>query len=355
MSDRNKITAALGDPNMAAFLAMIRAGEGTSDPDGYRRHFGGKLFDGWQDHPRVAITAGLGKNQYTSTAAGAYQFLSRTWDECAAAMGLPDFSPASQDKAAVFLIDRRRALDDVLAGRVEQAIAKCAREWASLPGSPYGQPTRSLDEALRTYADSGGTQRPQGEPAPIETITIAKEPAMPIAPFIAAALPSLIDAIPKLGALFGSGSAVAERNTKAAELAVEIVQTATGARNAQEATEIIKTDPAALAEANKAIESRWYELADAGGGGIEGARKADAERMEGSGYVRDVFKSHSFWIGLALLPLVYMIVLNIVGVLGSPLNDEVRSAIANGVIGMVLGGLIGYYFGQTTSRNRAPG
>jgi muramidase (phage lysozyme) len=70
----------------------------------------------------VAITAGLGKNQYTSTAAGAFQFLSRTWDECAKALGLTDFSPASQDLAAVFLIDRRKALDDVLAGRFDEAV-----------------------------------------------------------------------------------------------------------------------------------------------------------------------------------------------------------------------------------------
>ena len=86
--------------NLRAFLAVIRAGEGTADADGYRRHYGGSHFDSYADHPRKVITAG----RWTSSAAGAYQFLSRTWDECAKALALPDFSPASQDLAAVFLI-----------------------------------------------------------------------------------------------------------------------------------------------------------------------------------------------------------------------------------------------------------
>ena len=49
---------ALGSQSLRAFLAVIRAGEGTSDPDGYRRHYGGTLFDSFADHPCKAITAG---------------------------------------------------------------------------------------------------------------------------------------------------------------------------------------------------------------------------------------------------------------------------------------------------------
>src|SRR5690606_18849821 len=140
---RAQCETALLSTNLRAFLAVIRAGEGTSDADGYRRHYGGRLFDGYADHPRVAIKAG----RWTSTAAGAYQFLSRTWDEAAKALALPDFSPASQDLAAVFLIRRRGALVAAMQGRLDEAIAGCAKEWASLPGSPYGQPTRTLAQA----------------------------------------------------------------------------------------------------------------------------------------------------------------------------------------------------------------
>lgn len=147
----------LSNVNLRAFLRAIRFAEGTAGPDGYRMHFGGALFSSFADHPRRAVTASLGGRSITSTAAGAYQFLARTWDEAAAAMGLPDFSPASQDIAAAFLIRRRGALADVYAGNFAAAVAKCAREWASLPGSPYGQPTKTLDALAGVYLSNGGS------------------------------------------------------------------------------------------------------------------------------------------------------------------------------------------------------
>ena len=150
------MSEAEAENNMAAFLRMIRVAEGTADADGYRRIFGGTLFDSFADHPRRPITAKLGGKSITSTAAGAYQFLSKTWDECARALGLPDFSPASQDAAAIYLIKRRGALDDVRAGRFDAAVRKVAKEWASLPGSPYGQPTISAERARDLYAQNGG-------------------------------------------------------------------------------------------------------------------------------------------------------------------------------------------------------
>jgi lysozyme len=146
------VSSAVSDPNVQAFLAMIRRGEGTSGANGYRTLFGGGLFNDYSKHPNVAVTRG----SLTSTAAGAYQILYRTWIEIAATYSLPDFSPGSQDIAAVALIKRRGALADVIAGRWQTAIAKCAKEWASLPGSPYGQPTISMDTALAVIAANGG-------------------------------------------------------------------------------------------------------------------------------------------------------------------------------------------------------
>lgn len=147
----------MNDPNTQAFLSMIRAAEGTSGADGYRTLFGGGLFDGYDDHPRKRVTARSGSGSITSTAAGAYQILAGTWDGIKSKLNLPDFSPASQDVAAVELIRRRGALGDVLAGRFAAAVKKCAGEWASLPGSPYGQPTISWNTAANLFASSGGT------------------------------------------------------------------------------------------------------------------------------------------------------------------------------------------------------
>lgn len=143
--------AVVDQPQVRAFLALIRTGEGTSGANGYRMHFGGELFASFADHPRRVVT----RSGLSSTAAGAYQFLSRTWDEMAAKYRLADFSPANQDVAAVGLIKRRGALADVLAGRFRAAIEKCNKEWASLPGSPYGQPTLTYARAQSVLLASG--------------------------------------------------------------------------------------------------------------------------------------------------------------------------------------------------------
>lgn len=142
--------------NLQAFLRMIRYAEGTASANGYRMLFGGRLFEGYADHPRIAVTAKSGGKSITSTAAGAYQILARTWDAFKAQAGVSDFSPASQDRVAVMLIRSRGALGDVYAGRLEDAVRKCAREWASLPGSPYGQPVKSMEQVAAVYTGAGG-------------------------------------------------------------------------------------------------------------------------------------------------------------------------------------------------------
>lgn len=149
---KNLSSGLLGDRNVQAFLRVIRTGEGTADAGGYSRLYGGAQFSGFADHPRKKVTAG----RWTSTAAGAYQFLESTWDETKSIMGLKDFSPTSQDMGALGRIAARNALADVLAGRFDSAVRKCALEWASLPGSPYGQPVISWERARKIYASAGG-------------------------------------------------------------------------------------------------------------------------------------------------------------------------------------------------------
>lgn len=147
----------LTNRNVQAMLAVIRRGEGTADADGYRRMFGGSMFSSYADHPRKSNCFTLkGGKRLCSTAAGAYQFLTSSWDETRLAMGLPDFSPASQDFAAVGRIAARGALDDVLAGRLALAMTKLSYEWASLPGSPYGQPVISAATAQSVFLAAGG-------------------------------------------------------------------------------------------------------------------------------------------------------------------------------------------------------
>ena len=190
-----------------------------------------------------------------------------------------------------------------------------------------------------------------GDPAPTEPAPSAprRESRMPIPAFLLAALPAIIEAIPKLGRVFGSGSVVAERNLKAAELVASTVVSAVGASNEQEAVTKLQTDPAAVQVATRAVDAIWFELTEAAGGGIEGARKADATQRAAG----DLLHSASFWIALTLLPLVYLLVLSLIGVVGSATwSDDVRAGLAGSLISAVIGGLVGYYYGQTTSRNR---
>lgn len=106
--------------NLRAFLTMIQYAEGTYGPNAYRMLYGGDLFSSFVDHPAIPVTkAGL-----TSTAAGAYQILYRTWTGLQQTIPLNDFSPANQDRAAIELIRRRGALEDVMAGRFAVAVEK---------------------------------------------------------------------------------------------------------------------------------------------------------------------------------------------------------------------------------------
>ncbi len=160
MNSRRMRSLSEENNNVRAFLLMIRRCEGTAGPDGYRTMFTGKLFSDFSKHPNIANSA----NGYTSTAAGAYQFLYSTWKDLQRSLLLPDFSPASQDAGAVELIRRRGALDDVIAGDIATAVDKCAKEWASLPvvtgakagKSYYGQPVKSLATVTNYYTSAGG-------------------------------------------------------------------------------------------------------------------------------------------------------------------------------------------------------
>ena len=142
--------------NRAAFLLTIRTAEGTAGRDGYRTLFGGGLFDSFADHPRQVITRMSNGKEISSSAAGAYQFLRRTWDTLEARLGLGDFSPASQDTAAIELIREAGALGDVDAGRFALAVRKVRKIWASMPGAGYGQPEVALNQLQAAYQAAGG-------------------------------------------------------------------------------------------------------------------------------------------------------------------------------------------------------
>lgn len=143
--------------NVCAFLDMLAFAEGTilyGGDDGYNVLVGGKTFDSYEKHPKVYVP--LTRYKVTSSAAGRYQFLWKTWQALALKLNLPDFGPVSQDKAAIELIRERKALKDVRDGNIILAIQKCRPIWASLPGAGYGQREHKLADLLREYSKAGG-------------------------------------------------------------------------------------------------------------------------------------------------------------------------------------------------------
>ena len=176
-----------------------------------------------------------------------------------------------------------------------------------------------------------------------------QENTMPLAPITAAVLPSIISAIPKLGKLFGSGSEVAERNVKAAEMVVDVVTQATGAINAQQAADKLAADPDAVRAATKAVDSIWYELSEAGGGGIEGARKANEAYADPTG--PKFWLNPAFWISLILLSMPMMLLVDVFYVHPDKYTGEIRTQIVTGVL-MVISMVGAYWIGTSFSSAR---
>lgn len=172
MATRKQLEQALQNPNVRKFLDLISYTEGTQG-NGYRTAFGGGQLRSLNDHPRYSKSFRQtdGKSNKTS-AAGRYQFVSKTWDGVARQYGLRDFSPQNQDLGAVALLFQRGAIPALLKGDYQTAIRKTGNEWASLPTSNYKQNKRSWDNVNKFLGgkignvSNGGNYQQQQAPDP---------------------------------------------------------------------------------------------------------------------------------------------------------------------------------------------
>lgn len=150
--------------NRMAFLTMIAHSEIGKDllvvsDDGYNVIVGSTvlhpdLFTSYKDHPRKLVRL---SPTLSSTAAGRYQLLARYFDTYKSSLGLPDFSPSSQDAIAIQQIRECHALGDVDGGNFESAIKKIAHIWASMPEAGYGQHQNEMASLQAVYVAAGGT------------------------------------------------------------------------------------------------------------------------------------------------------------------------------------------------------
>lgn len=150
--------------NITAFLALIRRAESGDD---YYIIAGGDHFTDTREHPFV-LDPGRAKPLGT-TASGAYQMVRGTWALARDALGLTDFSPASQDAAAEWLLRYKVPGENAMqaegtgvyelveAGQFDEAMARLGPEWEAFAKMAVGRYHLSLDDAREFIESQGGT------------------------------------------------------------------------------------------------------------------------------------------------------------------------------------------------------
>jgi len=147
-------------PEAWGVLTKIASGEATS----YNQRYAGTgnkaaFFNDYRDHPRIKERSPDGP----SDAAGMFQFLSSTWDTEARKLGLKDFSPPNQVRAAwdlattVYNKDGRDLLADAKAGKVDWS--RLASTWTSLKrgGGMRAEVPPASDKVTSGAGTAGGT------------------------------------------------------------------------------------------------------------------------------------------------------------------------------------------------------
>jgi len=205
---------------------------------------------------------------------------------------------------------------------------------------------RAAERDLFLSADSA-PQHAVGLLSATDTPTTMEKPVLPV---LGALLPTIIGMIPQLTKVFTDGTSVTDRNIVVAQKVGELVVDATNSTNLQQAVETMQKDPEALQAATAAVQSQMYDLVEAGGGGIAGARQFAASADS------KFFYSPAFWVTVLLMPLLYGTVW-IALTNESGFSNEVRAAIASAVVTGILGAVVGFWLGSsfTTSKSRGLG
>lgn len=234
-------------------------------------------------------------------------------------------------RSAGWYWDSRRLNDFADAGQFEAITRK-------INGGINGQADRLAHyQRALTVLEGGDSASTESGPFPEQP---AQGEAV-MAPFIAAAIPSLIQAAPALIRLFGN-SEQAEKNAKAAEVAVEIAKAVTETPTAEGAVAAMQADPELANTYARAVAAQWYELAgEAGGGGIAGARQADRDAMQQG----KPWMSPALWVAMMILPLVYMVSGAVL--FGASWTMEIKAMVVSSIISLVLGSVTGFFLGTS--------
>jgi len=160
----------------------------------------------------------------------------------------------------------------------------------------------------------------------------------PMLPFIAAALPALINAAPDLIRVFGGGEQ-SEKNAKAAEKVVEIAKVVTGEATAEGAVNKIQTDPAAADAFAAEARAQFLEIEALMDKRVDAAREFNANEPAVIGKFKFVH---------LLSTLVVVAALGAIGyVLGNSEDPTERSMALQTLLLTGFGGVLMYWLGSS--------
>lgn len=187
--------------------------------------------------------------------------------------------------------------------------------------------------------------------------------------------PALAALIPQIANIVKPESEVAKRNVALAETIVNTVVENAGATNMQDAVEKMQSDPALTEAVKKAVVTEpavmgALQIVEVGGGAKAAAERDVVVQQQEKPFWKT---SAVFWVSILLLPMIYWYIGSSVAggieippdwpwyaqlplrLLGTAWDAGARVGLANLVIGLVLGGICGVYYGISVTQAKQQG
>ena len=254
----------------------------------------------------------------------------------------------------------------------------CVSRFYERPADREGEAAKRAALAERIFADAAPTPHLGNNTPPVGNNTTATavpaptqpEKPMPILALLSAFGPIIAQLIPQIATIMQPKGEVAQRNVQLAQVAFDTITKAADAANVQDAVEKMQADPALVKSVAQAVvqEPEIWTVISVDAESLKAARENDAKTMAAD---KPFYKTSAvFWISMVLLPLVYWYVgSSVVGgievpadwpwyaqlplkLFGLAWSLDARSGMGNLVIGLVLGGICGVYYGISVTQQK---
>jgi putative chitinase len=187
------------------------------------------------------------------------------------------------------------------------------------------------------------------EPEQPKAAAVPQEKEKPVLPFVAAAIPALLEAAPALIRIFGH-SPQAEKNAKAAEVVAEIARQATGEPTVEGAVAAIQSDPAKAAAYREAVHLSMSELVSLSVQVSEAEDKSRAAALDRNLQLAQASGGRWLWLLGAVAVLVvlcsYVITAFVLFGPNVTLSDETKALLIGQIVIFGFATVLGFLFGS---------